>query len=96
MKQINWGIIGTGSIASAFAHSIEHCSHSKLSGVYGRNAEALNVFSKKFKVEPFKDIESFLDASDIDAVMLQPRTILISNIHLRPLKIISMFYVKNL
>ena len=68
MKQINWGIIGTGSIASAFAHSIEHCSHSKLSGVYGRNAEALNVFSKKFKVEPFKDIESFLDTSDIDAV----------------------------
>ena len=68
MKQIKWGIIGTGSIASAFAHSIEHCSHSKLSGVYGRNAKALNVFSKNFKVEPFKDIESFLDTSDIDAV----------------------------
>ena len=66
--EFGWGIIGTGSIASAFAHSIEHCSHSKLSGVYGRNAEPLNIFSKKFKVEPFNDIESFLDTSDIDAV----------------------------
>ena len=68
MKQINWGIIGTGSIASAFAHSIKHCSHSKLQGVYGRNVDALNVFSNKFKVEPFKDIESLLNTSDIDAV----------------------------
>jgi len=68
LKQINWGIIGTGSIASAFAHSIEHCSHSKLRGVYGRNVKALNDFSNKFKVEPFKDIEDFIDTSDIDAV----------------------------
>jgi predicted dehydrogenase len=60
LKQINWGIIGTGSIASAFAHSIKHCTHSKLRGVYGRNAEALNDFSNKFKVDPFKDIEGFL------------------------------------
>ena len=60
MKQINWGIIGTGAIASAFAHSIEHCSHSKLSGVYGRNAEALNVFSKKFKVENYELFDLYL------------------------------------
>ena len=68
MKQVSWGIIGTGSIASAFAHSIEHCSHSKLRGVYGRNTEALNDFSNKFKVEPFKEFNDFLDTPDIDAV----------------------------
>ena len=39
MKQINWGIIGSGSIASAFAHSIKSTSNSKLIGLFGRNVE---------------------------------------------------------
>ena len=47
MPKIKWGVIGTGSIANAFAHSIKHCNHSELISVYGRNKETLKLFSKK-------------------------------------------------
>ena len=34
MSKIRWGIVGNGSIASAFAHSIKYCQYSELIGVY--------------------------------------------------------------
>ena len=46
MSKVRWGIIGTGSIANAFAHSIKHCNHSELIAVFGRNKETLQIFSQ--------------------------------------------------
>ena len=48
MSKVRWGVIGTGSIANAFAHSIKHCKHSGLISVFGRNKETLQEFSSKF------------------------------------------------
>ena len=56
MSKVRWGIIGTGSIANAFAHSIKHCNHAELIAVFGRNKETLQTFSQKFDVAGINDI----------------------------------------
>ena len=68
MKQINWGIIGSGSIASAFGHSIKSTSNSKLISVFGRNVDAVNAFAKKFNIDAHYQLEDFLSSAEIDAV----------------------------
>ena len=68
MKQINWGIIGSGSIASAFAHSIKSTSNSKLIGLYGRNVDTTNAFAKKFNIDAHYQLNDLLSSPEIDAV----------------------------
>ena len=69
MKQINWGIIGSGSIASAFAHSIQSTSNSKLIGLYGRNVDSTNAFAKKFNFYAYYQLNDLLSSpEEIDAV----------------------------
>ena len=68
MKQINWGIIGSGSIASAFGHSIKSTSNSKLISVFGRNVDAANAFAKKFNIDAHYQLEEFLSSAEMDAV----------------------------
>ena len=70
MSKIKWGIIGNGSIANAFAHSIKYCDHSNLISVYGRNEATLRQFSKKFNIQAHSDINSLLSSNDIDAVYI--------------------------
>ena len=70
MSKVRWGIIGTGSIASAFAHSIKHCNHSELSAVFGRNKETLQIFSQKFDVAGINDIDELVVSNSIDAIYI--------------------------
>jgi predicted dehydrogenase len=70
MSKIKWGIVGTGSIANAFAHSIKYCKDSNLISVYGRNEATLKQFSKKFNIQAHSDINSLLSSNDIDAVYI--------------------------
>ena len=39
MQIIKWGVIGPGSIATAFAHSIQDVNNSELVSVFGRSKE---------------------------------------------------------
>ena len=68
MQKIKWGIIGPGSIATAFANSINHCQNSNLIGVFGRSKEKANDFAKQFKIQSFGSLQDFLSSEDIDAV----------------------------
>ena len=70
MSKIKWGIVGTGSIANAFAHSIKYCNNSNLISVYGRSEATLKRFSKKFNIQAHSDINSLLSSNDIDAVYI--------------------------
>jgi aryl-alcohol dehydrogenase-like predicted oxidoreductase/predicted dehydrogenase len=70
MSKVKWGVIGTGSIANAFAHSIKHCSHSELIAVFGRNKETLQIFSQKFDVTGINDIEELVSSNEIDAIYI--------------------------
>ena len=70
MPKIRWGVIGTGSIANAFAHSIKHCNYSELISVYGRNKETLKVFSKKFNINGIDAVEKLVSSNDLDAIYI--------------------------
>ena len=70
MSKIKWGIIGTGSIANAFANSIKHCNHSDLISVFGRNEDALGKFSHKFNIRSHSDVNSLLSSKNVDAVYI--------------------------
>ena len=70
MSKVRWGIIGTGSIANAFAHSIKHCNHSELISVFGRNKETLQTFSQKFDVAATNEIDVLVASNAIDAIYI--------------------------
>ena len=70
MKEIKWGLIGTGSIAAAFAHSIKKSKNSDLISVFGRNKKTLDEFSKKFNLEAFKAFDEFISSKNLDAVYI--------------------------
>ena len=68
MQKIKWGIIGPGSIANAFAHSIKHSQNSELTGVFGRTKAKTNNFAQLFNIQSFGSLQDFLSSKDIDAV----------------------------
>ena len=70
MSKVRWGVIGTGSIANAFAHSIKHCKHSELIAVFGRNKETLQEFSSKFDAIWVNDIDELVTSNAIDAIYI--------------------------
>ena len=70
MPKIRWGVIGTGAIANAFAHSIKHCNYSELISVYSRNKETLKVFSTKFNINGIDAVEKILSSNDVDAIYI--------------------------
>ena len=70
MHKIKWGIIGSGNIAKAFAHSIKYCQNSELTSVFGRNSEMVDQFSTKFGIAAFTDLDEFISSNNIDAVYI--------------------------
>ena len=70
MNKIKWGIIGSGNIADAFAHSVKYCQDSDLVSVFGRNEEAVKQFSSKFTIKSYTNLDSFFTSDEIDAVYI--------------------------
>ena len=70
MNKVKWGIIGSGNIAKAFAHSIKYCENSDLVSIFGRNEETVNQFSTKFGIKPYTNLEDFISSNKIDAVYI--------------------------
>ena len=70
MQQIKWGIIGPGSIATAFAHSIKNAANSKLISVFGRNIEKAKNFANEFQISSHNNLEDFISSPDLDAVYI--------------------------
>ena len=73
MKQVNWGIIGLGAVASQFAKSFKFTNNAKLLGIASKNFDKLNKFKEEFSIENnycFKDYESLLENNEIDIVYI--------------------------
>ena len=73
MKNINWGIIGLGNIASIVAESFKSINNCKLKGISSKNINRLNYFKKKFNIEEsfcFNNYSDLINCSDIDIVYI--------------------------
>ena len=70
MRKINWGIIGPGSIANAFSHSIKATTNSQLVSVFGRNADKTDSFASKFNIDACHQLNDFISSKEIDAVYI--------------------------
>ena len=67
MRQINWGVIGPGSIARAFAYSIQGTTNSKLTSVFGRNPQKTDSFASKFQLNAHHRLSDFISSKETDA-----------------------------
>jgi len=70
MHQINWGIIGPGSIANAFSYSIQASTNSKLISVFGRNPKKVDSFAHKFHIGAHHQLDDFISSEEIDAIYI--------------------------
>jgi len=70
-KILNWGIIGTGGIAQAFAKSLKNSKTGRLIAVGSRSQESANKFGQEFKVARcYGRYEELLSDPDVQAVYI--------------------------
>lgn len=69
MKNIKWGIIGSGKIARRFAADLTLLDSAILVGSASRNNENNKKFSEEFGITPFSSVNELL-SSDIDVVYI--------------------------
>jgi aryl-alcohol dehydrogenase-like predicted oxidoreductase/predicted dehydrogenase len=67
---VKWGVIGTGSISTAFCDSIKYSKQGKLSAVASRSSKNLKKFTDKYQVNTFDSYDALLDDPSIDAVYI--------------------------
>ena len=71
MKQIRWGILGTGSIASTYAEDSAHAPHAKITAVGSRKQETAEAFAAKYGIDhAYGSYEELVNSPCIDAVYI--------------------------
>lgn len=68
-RPIRFGIVGAGSIARRFAHSLAHVPGAALAGVWARRADAAEAFCAAHGGTPAATLEMLL-AGDVDAIYI--------------------------
>ena len=69
MSEFNWGIIGTGGIARAFATDIAHLGDHEITGVGSRNLETAKEFVKTIPgAKSYGSYAELINDSEIDAI----------------------------
>ncbi len=70
-KTFNWGIIGTGGIANAFAKDIDFLDNHKVIAVLSRTIRNAEIFSNNLdNCKAYDDIDNFLKDEEICAVYI--------------------------
>jgi predicted dehydrogenase len=73
MKQVKWGIIGLGSIASKFADGFQFTKNARLFAISSKNENKLLEFKNKFQIDKnycFSNYDSLLECKDLDMVYI--------------------------
>lgn len=70
-QKIRWGIIGTGTIADAFARDAALSQTGHVTAVCSRSLSSAEAFSSRFgKIEPFDDLDRMARSGRLDAVYI--------------------------
>lgn len=67
--KLNWGILGSGRIARAFADAIEHSSRANLVAVSSRTPDRVDI-AERFGKLPALSYDALIASPDIDAVYI--------------------------
>ena len=73
MKQVKWGIIGLGAIASQFANGFNNLTNAKLLGIASNNNEKIKKFKDNYKINEdycFNNYEDIIKNQDIDIIYI--------------------------
>jgi len=73
MKQVRWGIIGLGGIASKFADGFQFTKNARLFAISSKNENKLLEFKNKFQIDEnfcFSNYDSLLECKDLDMVYI--------------------------
>ena len=73
MKQVKWGIIGLGGIASKFADGFQFTKNARLFAISSKNENKLLEFKNKFQIDEnycFSNYNSLLECKDLDMVYI--------------------------
>ena len=73
MKEINWGVIGLGSIAEKFIEGFKNVENAKLKAIASKNSYKLNKFKKRFNLDEnycFSNYTDLIESNDIDIVYI--------------------------
>ncbi|HHT96764.1 MAG TPA: Gfo/Idh/MocA family oxidoreductase [Clostridiales bacterium] len=70
-KKIQWGIVGTGNIASQFAQAHKVLNKSKITGAFGTSFDKAKDFTRKIGMgKAYNTIEEMLDNKEIDCIYI--------------------------
>ncbi len=67
---MNFGLIGTGTIAHTHAQAIQSLPNAELIGSFSRNSEKNQKFAKEYNCHPYSSLEEMLSDSKVDAVII--------------------------
>ena len=68
-KQIQWGIMGTGRIANAFAEGLQNTTNGKLQAIGSRNQESAQKFAKQWNIPTaYNSYEELASSKSVDAI----------------------------
>ena len=67
---INWGVLGTGAIARAFAHSLKESKNSKLYGVASRSDSKAEEFASEFGCIGFNGYKNLITDPAAEAIYI--------------------------
>lgn len=71
MKQVRWGIIGTGNIARRFASDFCYAKSGELRAIASRDKSSADAFSADFDIElAFVDYFSLINSHEVDVVYI--------------------------
>lgn len=71
IKQIQWGIMGTGRIANAFAEGLQNTSNGELQAIGSRNQESAQKFAKRWNIPTvYNSYEGLASSTSVDAVYI--------------------------
>ncbi|MGH2316411.1 Gfo/Idh/MocA family protein [Planococcus sp. SE5232] len=69
-QQVNFAIVGCGTIAKQHIQAIHKLPNAQLTALYSRNADKASEWGQEYGVQAFSDYESLLKSDGIDAVVI--------------------------
>ena len=72
-EKLNWGILGTGAIAKAFATGVQRSQTGRLAAVGSRTRESAEIFGQAFEIDPAHrhgSYEQLLRDQSVDAIYI--------------------------